>query len=95
MSGILNDKDAIEIAAIQGDETEEIMCNCIAYSGNIPMMKWARSDKSSSNDETDVEERSRKQLRLTPFPWDTETCSNAAKFGHLQLLKWIHEQGCP
>jgi hypothetical protein len=45
MAGILNDKDAIEIAAIQGDETEEIMCNCIAYSGNIPMMKWARSDK--------------------------------------------------
>jgi hypothetical protein len=95
MSGILNDKDAIEIAAIQGGKTRKIMCRHIAFSGNIPMMKWARSDKSSSKDETDLGERSMKQLRLTPFPWDTETCRNAATFGHLQLLKWLHEQGCP
>jgi hypothetical protein len=39
MSGILNDKDAIEIAAIQGDETRETICEVIAISGNLPMMK--------------------------------------------------------
>jgi hypothetical protein len=95
MSGILNDNDAIEIAAIQGRETRRIMCDYIALSGNLPMMMWARSDKSSSKDDAAVEERSMKQIRLTPFPWDTETCSNAAKYGHLKLLKWLHEQGCP
>jgi hypothetical protein len=92
MSGILNDKDAIEIAAIQGEGPRHSMCKYIALSGNIPMMKWARSDRSS---DAAVDERSMKQIRLTPFPWSEYTCANAAKFGHLTLLKWLHEQGCP
>ena len=28
-------------------------------------------------------------------PWDETTCSNAAKFGHLECLKYAHENGCP
>jgi hypothetical protein len=96
MSGILNDKDAIEIAAIQGDEPRRIMCNYIAVSGNLPMMKWARSDRSSRKDEaTGMIDRSMKQVRLTPFPWDEMTCFSAAKFGHFKLLLWLHEQRCP
>jgi hypothetical protein len=96
MSGILNDKDAIEIAAIQGDDTREIMCEFIALSGNLPMMKWARSDKSSARkDEAAETGRSMKHIRLTPFPWNTVCCSNAAEFGHFKLLQWLHEQGCP
>jgi hypothetical protein len=94
MSGILNDKDAIEIAAIQGEAQRKIMCNYIAYSGNITMMKWARSNKSSKRDEATLMIRSMKQIRLTPFPWDEVSCSNAAKFGHFKLLQWLHEQGC-
>jgi hypothetical protein len=96
MSGILNDKDAIEIAAIQKGKPRKFMCEVIAYSGNIPMMKWARSDRSSPKDDA-VMDRSMtmKRIRLTPFPWSEYTCANAAKFGHLTLLKWLHEQGCP
>ena len=45
------------------------------------------SDKSSTKDEA-AEEQS---VRVTPFPWNAET----AKLGHFQLLKWLHEQGCP
>jgi len=96
MSGILNDKDAIEIAAIQRGKPRKIMCNYIAYSGNLPMMRWARSDKSSLKlHDDEVEVRTMKQIRLNPFPWDEWTCYNAAKFGHLKLLKWLHDQGCP
>jgi hypothetical protein len=36
-----------------------------------------------------------KKIRLNRLPWNKETCRNAAMFGHLQLLKWLHEQGCP
>ena len=89
MSGMLNDKDAIEIAAIQGDGITKIMCELIAISGNLPMMKWARSKGASTkHDATSMD-------RLSLFPWDEATCSNAAMFGRFKLLKWLHEQGCP
>jgi hypothetical protein len=96
MSGILNDKDAIDITAIQkGEATRQRMCDSIALSGNLPMMKWARSDKVPRVNDAAVEERSIKQIRLVPFPWGEETCSNASEFGHMKLLQWLHEQGCP
>ena len=83
-----------EIAAIQGYKPGKIMCSYIAYSGNLPMMKWARSDKLPRKDDA-AEEQSMKQIRLTPFPWSKTACRHAASFGHLKLLKWLHEQGCP
>jgi len=27
--------------------------------------------------------------------WDEETCSNVALNGHLEVLKWLRENGCP
>jgi hypothetical protein len=29
------------------------------------------------------------------FPWDEETCACAAYGGHLEVLKWARENGCP
>ena len=29
------------------------------------------------------------------YPWNSSTCSNAAKHGHLSCLKYAHENGCP
>ena len=82
------------------------MCSYIALSGNLSMMKWIRSDTATRKDNVAAEERSVKRIRLTrsviankirliPLPWNEFTCRNAAKFGHLELLKWLHEQGCP
>jgi len=28
-------------------------------------------------------------------PWDADTCSDAARGGHLEVLKWAWEHGCP
>ncbi len=28
-------------------------------------------------------------------PWDEETCANAARGGHLELLQWARVTGCP
>jgi hypothetical protein len=37
-----------------------------------------------------------KALRFAEnFPWDEDTCTNAAEGGHLEVLKWLRENGCP
>ena len=28
-------------------------------------------------------------------PWDEQTCWSAAKYGHIECLKYAHEKGCP
>jgi hypothetical protein len=34
-------------------------------------------------------------LRKAGCEWDESTMSNAAMFGDLQLLQWLHKQGAP
>jgi hypothetical protein len=41
LAGVLNDKDALEMAAVQKDETRACICKLIALSGNLPALKWA------------------------------------------------------
>ena len=36
-----------------------------------------------------------KALRAENFPWDWETCAYAAEGGHLEVLMWARENGCP
>jgi hypothetical protein len=36
-----------------------------------------------------------KAMRAENFPWDWETCAIAARRGHLDVLRWAHENGCP
>ena len=33
--------------------------------------------------------------RAENFPWDEKTCTFAAKCGHIEVLKWARENGCP
>ena len=28
-------------------------------------------------------------------PWDEDTCANAARYGHLEVLQWARANGCP
>jgi uncharacterized protein YabN with tetrapyrrole methylase and pyrophosphatase domain len=34
-------------------------------------------------------------MRENGCPWDKWTCAEAAKGGHLEVLKWMRENGCP
>ena len=34
------------------------------------------------------------QSAFNPAPWDSDTCSSAASRGHLEVLKWLRENGC-
>jgi hypothetical protein len=36
-----------------------------------------------------------KWARENECPWDAETCSSAARAGHLDILKWARENECP
>ena len=29
------------------------------------------------------------------YPWDEDTCCNAAMGGHFKVLQWARENGCP
>ena len=34
-------------------------------------------------------------MRAENLPWGEWTCAYAAKGGHLEMLKWAREKGCP
>eukprot|EP00953_Heterococcus_sp_UTEX-ZZ885_P036526 18803-Heterococcus_DN1.PRE.2 len=34
-------------------------------------------------------------LRLKGCPWDADACKQAADYGELDTLRWLHENGCP
>jgi hypothetical protein len=36
-----------------------------------------------------------RQLRSSSCPWDEAPCMAAASVGHLEILKYVHEQGYP
>jgi len=110
VSGVLNDTEALKLAAIiqaenrtvsmweslttsqehiidiSGEFPGVIMCELIARSGNLQALKWARADKPSQALD--------KRARLSPFPWNSRTCKEAARHGHLELLIWAREHGC-
>jgi hypothetical protein len=91
-SGILNDLEALDLAAIKGEEQRDNMCTILAGTGNLKALKWIRREKETR---LEPNNRSRKSIRLTPCSFDDETCPAAARGGHLEVLKWLHEQGSP
>jgi len=34
-------------------------------------------------------------MRSKGCPWDNKICAKAAQGGHLDILKYLHENGCP
>jgi len=100
LSGILNDKEGLDLVAIQDGEPRQIICTLIALIGNLPALKWARLDRisSSADDPTvgaGIVQGSSKRVRFEPLPWDVGTCASAAAGGHLKLLMWARESHCP
>jgi len=51
LSIILNDKEGLDLAGIQDGEPRQIICALIALIGNLPALKWARLDRSTTTDE--------------------------------------------
>jgi hypothetical protein len=61
-------------------------CNVAAYMGDLEMMKFLRSDTSSSFP--------RRAARI-PCPWSAKTCTLAASAGNIEMLQWLRAQNPP
>ena len=35
------------------------------------------------------------RAQYPPCPWDSRVCNEAARGGHLEVLRWARSQGCP
>ena len=77
---------------VRGDFPRVIFCELIALGGNLPALKWARTYRNAS---MVPKNPSGNRVYRRPFPWTHRVCSNAAKCGHFEMLKWAKEQGCP
>jgi len=94
LSGVLNDIEALEVASIQGEDQTKIICPLIALTGNLPLLQWARSDRLTPSEPTGCD-GSLKRRRVTPFPWDSKTCTCGAMGGSLAVMKWLKRENCP
>jgi hypothetical protein len=75
-------------------------CSDIAMTGNLEMLKWARSKNMPWDATTCASATIAGNLKMLMWahengcPWDDATCAHAALGGHLQILEYAHEHGC-
>jgi hypothetical protein len=90
LAAILNDLEALHIASIQGEDVRNMICPLIALAGNLPALKWARSNKVVT-----LASHGNKRLRRSQLPWDRRTCKYAASGGDFETLEWAIDHNCP
>jgi hypothetical protein len=64
----------------------EMACGDAARAGNLEALKWAREHGPRPG--TGARETG-------PIPWDFTTIRHAALQGHLDVVKWAHDNGAP
>ena len=71
-----------------------VLCEKIAKSGNLEVLKWARENGCEWNRSTCSNAAFGGHLEVLKWAlsngceWNRYTCSNAALGGHLEVLKW-------
>ena len=72
------------------------MTKMMASSGSLACLQWARRP---ANEWDDCDRHFifvyLGAVRSDPCPWDEETCSFAARGGHLDVLQWARANECP
>jgi Ankyrin repeats (3 copies) len=73
-----------------------------ASSGNIEMTAWVKQQPGVVCDEYAMAAAAQnghtamcEYLRAEEYPWGKDACHDAARNGHVDTLKWLHEHGCP
>ena len=92
--------EMLQWARQNGCPWNEETCWEAAGQGHLEMLQWARA-----NGALGTSTRARKRRRRPPggppvgacerVPLERYTCSEAAQFGHLRVLQWAHQNGCP
>ena len=93
-------RDAVDATGRKVEEYEEYDA---AFSGYVSTLKCLRrrgrlSDVSflcAATAGVGDLEALKALCRAENFPWDEMTCDLAARGGHLEVLKWAHENDCP
>ena len=74
-------------------------CSSVAETNKLELLKWAREEKKCEWDERTIREASwQGNLEMIKYcvanqcPMDEEACDCAAGGGHLECLKYLHEQ---
>eukprot|EP00953_Heterococcus_sp_UTEX-ZZ885_P024680 13484-Heterococcus_DN1.PRE.1 len=71
-----------------------------ASAGHIHILMYLREQGVTFNEETMVEAVAGgplvcQYLRSVECPWDARACTAAGRWGCLDSLRWLHENGCP
>ena len=79
---------------------DSIVCDIIAWHGNLSLLKWARNNgyvwtkKTCKCAAKGGHLEVLKYLHENGCPWGYSTCMSAAEGGHLECLKYAHENNC-
>jgi hypothetical protein len=73
---------------------------CIAAkNGHLDVVKWCRENECEWDENTCANAAENGHLLdsngVNGSPLDSRTCYYAAENGHLDVIKWLHESGCP
>jgi hypothetical protein len=80
--------------------SETDFCQKVAQTNKLELLKWAREEKRCKWNEWTIEVAAKKgNLEMVKYcvanecPVDADTCAYAAENGHLEILKYLHEEG--
>ena len=78
---------------------ETYFCYRVAATNKLELLKWAREEKKWQWDDRTINAAARQgNLEMVKFcvanerPVHADTCANAAENGHLEVLKYLHEE---
>jgi len=78
---------------------ETYFCRKVAYTNKLELLKWAREEKQCEWDEDTIHEAAcQGNLEMVKYcvanecPIDGRACAHAASGGHLECLKYLHEE---
>jgi hypothetical protein len=81
-------------------DKEKVFCWQVAETNKLELLKWAREEKKCEWDENTINAAAEQvNLEMVKYcvanecPVDTSACAYAALKGHLEMLKYLHEEG--
>ena len=100
MSSISTLEVALENKSLwPSDWTERSFCSQVAKTNKLELLKWIREEKKCEWGEGTINRAAEQgNLEMIKYcvanecPIDVRACAEAARYGHLEILKYLHEE---